>query len=120
MNVFLAGQKAFGAAAFGMFARLGVPVTGVAAPAVRPDRLRAADEDAGVPWLPSGTLWAETQPAGTDLIVCAHAHEFVGRRTRMPATFGGVGYHPSLPRHRGRDAVRWTINMKDPDGGGTV
>jgi methionyl-tRNA formyltransferase len=124
--VFLAGQREFGAAAFAMLRRVGVEVVGVSAPAVRrdgvrPDRLRGAAEAAGVPWMLAGTLRAETLPAGTDLVVCAHAHDFVGRRTRMAATFGGIGYHPSLlPRHRGRDAVRWTVHMRDPIAGGSV
>ena len=34
---------------------------------------------------------------------------------------GGLAYHPSLlPRHRGRDAVRWTIAMREPIAGGSV
>ena len=34
---------------------------------------------------------------------------------------GALGYHPSLlPRHRGRDAVRWAIHMGDHVTGGTV
>jgi methionyl-tRNA formyltransferase len=47
--------------------------------------------------------------------------------TRLPvpliraARLGGVGAHPSLlPRHRGRDAVRWSVKMRDPIAGGTV
>ncbi|WP_075220671.1 formyltransferase family protein [Acuticoccus yangtzensis] len=126
MNVLLTGQKAFGAAVFEMLRRGGFRVNAVSAPAlredgVREDRLRAAAERAGVPWILAGTLRAETLPAGTDLIVAAHSHDFVGRRTRMATTFGAIGYHPSLlPRHRGRDAVRWTIHMKDPVAGGSV
>ncbi|WP_205648564.1 formyltransferase family protein [Acuticoccus kandeliae] len=126
MKVFLAGQKAFGAAAFAMLRSSGCEIVGVSAPPLREDgtrhdRLRAAAEDAGIPWMPSGTLRSETLPAGTDLILAAHSHDFIGRRTRMAATFGAIGYHPSLlPRHRGRDAVRWTIHMKDPIAGGSV
>lgn len=56
-----------------------------------------------------------------DLIVSAHSHAFIGRRTRNAARIGAIGFHPSLlPRHRGRDAVRWTIHMGDPVAGGTV
>ena len=126
MNVLLTGQKAFGAAVFDMLQRVGCTVCAVSAPAlredgVREDRLRAAAERADVPWIMPGTLRAETVPAGTDLILAAHSHDFVGRRTRMATTYGAIGYHPSLlPRHRGRDAVRWTIHMRDPIAGGTV
>lgn len=56
-----------------------------------------------------------------ELIVAAHAHCFVTAAARHRARFGAVGYHPSLlPRHRGRDAVRWTIHMRDQVAGGTV
>jgi methionyl-tRNA formyltransferase len=35
--------------------------------------------------------------------------------------YGALGYHPSLlPRHRGRDSVRWTIHTGDRIAGGTV
>lgn len=60
-------------------------------------------------------------PEGVELIVAAHAHCFVTAAARHRARFGAVGYHPSLlPRHRGRDAVRWTIHMRDQVAGGTV
>ena len=60
-------------------------------------------------------------PEGVDLIVCAHSHDFVGRKTRLKARLGAIGYHPSLlPRHRGRDAVRWALDMGDPVTGGIV
>jgi methionyl-tRNA formyltransferase len=60
-------------------------------------------------------------PPGTDLIVCAHAHAFVGGAARARARLGAVGYHPSLlPRHRGRDAVEWALRFGDPITGGTV
>lgn len=45
----------------------------------------------------------------------------IGRKTRQKSKLGAIGYHPSLlPRHRGRDAVRWTIKMGDPVAGGSV
>lgn len=56
-----------------------------------------------------------------DLFVAAHSHDFIGRQSRAATRLGGIGYHPSLlPRHRGRDAVRWTIHMGDPVAGGSV
>jgi methionyl-tRNA formyltransferase len=62
-----------------------------------------------------------TVPRGTDLIVCAHSHAFVSRAARNATTHGAIGYHPSLlPLHRGRDAVRWTIAMRDRVAGGSV
>lgn len=56
-----------------------------------------------------------------DLIVAAHYQSLVPRSLRDSARHGAIGYHPSLlPRHRGRDALRWTIRMGDPVAGGTV
>ena len=66
-------------------------------------------------------LVASAVPPSTDLIVCAHAHCFVDAAARGRARLGAIGYHPSLlPRHRGRDAVEWTLRFGDPVAGGTV
>lgn len=125
MNIYLAGQKLFGAETFKMLRAMGHTIVGVSSPAEKapgkPDRLRAAAHDADVPWMESGLLNADRLPAGTDLIVAAHSHDFIGRKTRMRARLGAIGYHPSLlPLHRGRDAVRWTIRMGDKVAGGSV
>lgn len=127
MRVYLCGQKAFGAAAFEAIRRAGHEILGVSAPLWsesepdRPDRLRAAADLAHVPFMPAGMLAADRLPAGTDVIVAAHSHDFIGRGTRLRAKIGAIGYHPSLlPRHRGRDAIRWTIRLRDPVAGGTV
>lgn len=126
MRILVCGQKAFGAAAFEVALRRGHEIAAVVAPADSargngPDRLRAAAERAGVTWIPSGTLKAETTPAGIDVIISAHSHDFIGRRTRLLARLGAFGYHPSLlPLHRGRDAVRWTVRDGDKVAGGSV
>ncbi|KAB2896231.1 MAG: methionyl-tRNA formyltransferase, partial [Burkholderiaceae bacterium] len=55
------------------------------------------------------------------VILCAHAHVFVSAEARAMARYGALGYHPSLlPRHRGRDAVRWAVHMGDQVTGGTA
>lgn len=60
-------------------------------------------------------------PERLDLILCAHAHVFVAPEARQKARFGALGYHPSLlPRHRGRDALIWTVLMRDQISGGTA
>lgn len=98
------------------------PTRGQGRHALQRDRLRVAADEAGIPWHRAGTpLDVIAPPADLDLIVCAHSHDFIGRRTRAAARLGAIGYHPSLlPRHRGRDAVRWTIRMRDPIAGGSV
>lgn len=120
MRILIAGQKYFGAAVFRALREVpGVEIVAVSAPAK--DRL--ADQAAlrGVPNILAGTLSADTMPERVDLIVTAHSHDFIGEKTRLRATYGGIGYHPSLlPVHRGRDAVRWAIRMRERVTGGTV
>lgn len=120
LRILLAGQKYFGAETFRALRALpDVEIAAVSAPF--DDRLRAQAELYRVKTIQAGTLKAETMPTGVDLIVAAHSHDFIGEKTRLRATYGGIGYHPSaLPVHRGRDAVRWAIKMHDRITGGTV
>ena len=125
MNVFLCGQKEFGAAVFRRLLRDGVTISGACCPLKnsrgQTDRLRDAANTYRVPTLEAGTLQSDRLPSGIDLIVCAHSHDFVGAATRRKAVYGAVGFHPSLlPRHRGRDAIRWTLKMRDAITGGSV
>lgn len=127
MKLYICGQKAFGAAVLKMSLAEGHQIIGVSAPLVserdqaKPDRLRFAAELAAIPVQPAGMLSAETMPEGVDVILAAHSHDFIGRRTRLKTRLGAIGYHPSLlPRHRGRDAVRWTIKMGDVIAGGSI
>ena len=100
MNLYICGQKAFGAAVFEMCRLEGYNIIGVSAPLTssrdphRPDRLRAAADTAGIPVLPAGMLNAGNLPDNTDLIVAAHSHDFIGRKTRLNALIGAIGYHP--------------------------
>ena len=71
--------------------------------------------------MPAGMLDKDSLPAGVDLLIAAHSHDFIGRATRRRCAVWAIGYHPSLlPLHRGRDAVRWTVKMRDRVTGGTV
>lgn len=125
MNVLIAGQKEFGAEAFRLCMKMGHSVCAVACPILNgrgdgPDRLLAAARTHGVPAITSG-LSASVMPPGVDLIIAAHSHDFIGQRTRTRSRLGAIGYHPSLlPRHRGRDAIRWAIKMGDPVTGGSI
>ena len=126
MDVYLIGQKTFGARVADMVVRRGAHrLVGACAPAwktedVEPDPLREAVEARGLPWLPSDELEAGSVPE-CDLIVLAHAHVFVPAAVRDRARHGAIGYHPSLlPLHRGRDAIRWSLHMGDRVTGGTV
>lgn len=56
-----------------------------------------------------------------DMAVAAYCQKYIPACVRARCGLGVLAYHPSLlPRHRGRDAVRWTIAMKDPVAGGSV
>lgn len=131
MRILLSGQKHFGEAVFHLCREEGHELVAVAAPPFSSsrsstggpllDRLRFAAELAQVPWIPSDSLRAQSVPERTDLIIAAHSHAFIGRKTRNRARLGAIGYHPSLlPLHRGRDAIRWTIHLKEKITGGTV
>jgi methionyl-tRNA formyltransferase len=121
MRIMLVGQKWLGAQALGSLRKAGHEILGAAAPSPD-DRLWSGAAQAGIPTVEVGRrLDAEHVPAGTDLIVCAHAHCFISAGARQAARLGAIGYHPSLlPLHRGRDAVEWAIRMRDRVTGGTV
>lgn len=123
MNIFISGKGWFGASVFDLVCSLGHTISGVSVPFRddRQDRLHFAAERKNVLAIRAGTLRAETLPDGTDLIVAAHSHDFIGRKTRLKARLGAIGFHPSLlPLHRGRDAVRWAIRMGEKVTGGSV
>ena len=116
MRIFLIGQKWLGTEVLELVSRRGHEVVGCCAPEA--DRLAKAAGDLVV--APT-QLTPDALPDGLDLIVCAHAHIFVKAALRERARLGAIGYHPSLlPRHRGRDAVVWTIKMGDPIAGGSI
>lgn len=131
MKILISGQKYFGAAVLNLCLSEGHQVVAVASPPFAgslsttgeplQDSLRFAADRLNVPWISSDMLGADTIPANVDLIIAAHSHAFLGRKTRGKAAIGAIGYHPSLlPLHRGRDAVRWTVHMKDRVSGGSV
>lgn len=121
MRVMIVGQQWMGVQVLRLCLERGLDVAAVSAPRVD-DRLASAAVDAGIPLCQvERRLDAQWVPDGIDLILCAHAHVFVTADARAKARLGALGYHPSLlPRHRGRDAVRWTIHMGDQVAGGTV
>lgn len=117
MRIALAGQRSFGAAALRSILDARHDVAQVFAPIG--DRLDWEARRRDIPT--AERLVADALTPDLDLIVCAHAHCFVSELARSRTRLGGIGYHPSLlPRHRGRDAVKWTIHMGDPIAGGSV
>lgn len=116
MKIAIVGQRSFGAEALRVLDQFAI-VKQVFAPVG--DQLDFAARRLNVPV--QERLTADALLPGIDLLVCAHAHVFVSEKARNRTRLGGIGYHPSLlPRHRGRDAVKWTIHMGDPIAGGSV
>ena len=120
LRVILCGQRSFGAAVFEMLrGREELEIVAVYAPG--DDRLAGQASIRGVPLRFAGTLRSDTMPEECDLLIAAHSHDFVSRAVRNRLRLGAIGYHPSLlPLHRGRDAVHWTIRIRDRVAGGTV
>jgi methionyl-tRNA formyltransferase len=137
MNIYLSGQGAFAVAVAEALVEEH-KIVGVAAPRQRRrigtgsgadddanpmtwDRLRAWAYPRGIHWTSAPDLRAHHVPDDTDIILAAHSHAFIGRKTRARAGVAAIGYHPSLlPLHRGRDAIRWTIRDGDKVTGGSV
>lgn len=128
MNIYLCGQSDFGAETLALLLKLGHRVLGVSAPrenvsakGTRADRLWMNARILRIPYLQAGQLRAHLLPDDVDLIVCAHSHDFISRRTRDRTRWGAIGYHPSLlPLHRGRDAIKWTLRFNERVAGGSV
>jgi methionyl-tRNA formyltransferase len=120
LNIFISGQKYFGASVFRLCKNLGHNVAGVCVP-LDDNYLRPLAITWGVPVINAGMLSAETMPANIDLGIAAHSFDYVGRLTRAKTNIGWLGYHPSLlPRHRGKSSIEWAIRMRDPVTGGSV
>lgn len=121
MRVMIVGQKWLAAELLRLCLARGDDVAAVSAPRMD-DRLAALATAEGIPvcQVPK-RLTGEWVPAGVDVLLCANAHVFVTAEARGKARLGALGYHPSLlPRHRGRDAIRWALHMGDVVTGGTV
>lgn len=124
LNVFIAGQKGFGAAVYKMLKEKGYNITGVACPQDGQyyDRLKkAAYTSRPQPKIiDSKMLRASDIPKGTDVLIAAHSHHFISKKVRESVKYA-IAYHPSLlPRHRGKDSIKWTVRFGDSITGGTV
>lgn len=123
MRVVIIGQKWLGAEVLKLCVSRGDDVALVVTPPEADrDRLWLHARSLGIPTLAGlKRLDAVHIPEGVDLILAAHAHLFITRQARECSLLGAAGYHPSLlPRHRGRDAIKWAIHMREPITGGTV
>jgi methionyl-tRNA formyltransferase len=118
VNVFLAGQKSFGAEVLKLLVMRGHYVNGVAAPKTD-DKL--GQEAINMDILFHHAPTPDAIPEDTDLIVAAHCHEFIDAATRERAEMGAIGYHPSLlPLFKGKTAVQDQIDHGCRVSGGSV
>ena len=123
MKIFLFGQKSFGAAVLKRLIADGHQITGAAVPEPSQyyDKVHVVCVGKRLPVNYADKIKSTDIPADTELIVAAHSHHYISEKAIERVTHGAIGYHPSaLPRHRGRDAVRWTVAMKDSITAGTV
>lgn len=124
MKLFICGQKSFGKEALKRLYNDGHEILGVApAPQnIRKDKMVGFAELKGIPIISDcDRLTAADIPDGVELIVAAHSHHIVSMKALEKCKYGGIGFHPSLlPRHRGQDAVRWTIAMGDAITGASI
>lgn len=123
-RIFLAGSGAFGHAAAQRLVEDGHEIVAVCSPFEgrrnKEDMLGWWARYNGYDWTDVANLRETDVPDGTDLIMTAHSHAFIGVRTRARATYS-LGYHPSLlPLHRGRDAVKWQARNNERVVGGTI
>lgn len=124
MNILIYGQKSFGLETMKALHEDGHKIVGavVSPQASKKDKMVGFAQMNGIPIFGDcDKVRSDDIPIGVDLVVSAHSHWIISDAVLSRAKYGGIGYHPSLlPRHRGQDAVRWTIHMKDPICGGTV
>lgn len=124
MKLFLCGQRTFGKEVCRALLAAGHDIVGVAPapPGKYQDKLYGYAVVKGLPLVTDcKSLVSSCIPDGTELIVAAHSHWLISGQCLAKAKHGGIGFHPSLlPRHRGKDAVRWAVHMGDFASGGTV
>lgn len=116
-KIILAGTRSFGAACLAeLVVNLDVIVTLVVSP-VGDALYNTAKYDLGIDVEPD-LHYRDVEQLQPDLIVGAHMHQFIGKKSRAASRYGAVIGHPSLlPRHRGKSAVEWTIKMGDVTSG---
>lgn len=124
MRIFVCGQKSFGLAVVKRLYSEGHEIVGVCPPPQErlKDKVTGFAMLHGIPIISDcDRLTSDMIPDGTDIIISAHSHWMISQQCIDKCAYGGIGFHPSLlPKHRGQDAVRWTIHMRDEITGGTI
>ncbi|HZO23158.1 MAG TPA: methionyl-tRNA formyltransferase [Steroidobacteraceae bacterium] len=130
MRIALVGQQDFGKAVLEAFVSRGDTVVGVFCapekPGARPDPLRLAAQERGVPVFQAPSLKGEEarqslQALNADLGVMAYVLQFVPQEFVAVPRHGMIQYHPSLlPRYRGPSSINWPIIRGEAETGLTI
>jgi methionyl-tRNA formyltransferase len=127
VRIVLIGQQDFGKAVLEAFLARGDTVAGVfcapQAPGTRPDALRAAAEERGLPVLQLPSLRGATARDAiaameADIGIMAYVVQFAPQEFVQVPRLGTIQYHPSLlPRYRGPSSINWPIIRGDTETG---
>ncbi len=119
MRIIVNGQQAFGQAVLDALLERGEEVVGVFtapdAPGGRPDPLKTAAEERGLPLFQPKSfrrqrVWDQLRELEPDLGVMAYVTLFVPEEALNIPTLGTIQYHPSLlPMHKGPSSINWPI-----------
>lgn len=130
MRLAIIGQQAFGKSVLEAFLARGSTVAGAFCapekPGAKPDPLRLAAQERGVPVLQLSSLRNEEAPRilrdlNVDLGVMAFVLQFAPQDFVKIPKHGTIQYHPSLlPRYRGPSSVNWPIIKGDTQTGLTI
>jgi methionyl-tRNA formyltransferase len=130
MRLAIIGQQAFGKSVLEAFRARGATVAGVFCapeqPGSRPDPLREATEQLGLPLFQLRSLRDEQAAAAlrglnVDIGVMAYVLQFAPQSFVTIPRLGTIQYHPSLlPRYRGPSSVNWPIIKGDTQTGLTI
>ena len=130
MRIALFGQAAFGVDALAALREAGEDVVGVSTPREpeggRADPLRAAAEEAGLPWLETRALRREEafeayRGWAPDLLVFAFVTDIIRKNVLDVPRHGAIQYHPSLlPKHRGISSMNWPVIAGETETGVTI
>ncbi len=121
MRIAIIGQQAFGKAVLDAFLARGDSVAGVFVapdePGSRPDALRAAAEEKGVPVVAVERYGAPEaiealRRLEADIGIMAYVTAFVPQAFSRVPRHGTIQFHPSLlPLHRGPSSINWPIML---------
>ena len=130
MRLAIIGQQDFGKAVLEAFLARGDEVAGVFCapekPGARPDALKVAAQEKGVPLYQFASLKADDakqalKKLGADIGIMAFVLQFAPQDFVRIPKHGTIQYHPSLlPKYRGPSSINWPIIRGDIKTGLTI